>query len=525
MGRVFRITLLLIISLVVFSCAQVVAPTGGEKDKIPPEVIGSSPENGQKNFTETEIIISFDEYIKLLKLKDELIVSPPLKYSLITKIKGKDLIIEIKDTLKENTTYVLNFGNAIVDLRENNPLPNFTYVFSTGNEIDSLSISGRIINSFDAKVEKDVLFMLYAAEEDSLPLKELPNYIGRTDKEGLFNVGNIKAGSYKVFALKDGNKNYLFDRPDENIAFDTNRIDINSNVEFFNMYLFEEDNAIQFVKDQKETGANVIFNFNRVFDTITFEGLDTNLAEISFIKQIGENKESISIWFKEMDKVKTRLIVSDLNKFTDTISVKIDSSFKKLGLSISSNANYFKPTELQFRSPLKSFNKDLIKVFDRDSLEVELSFQLSENNSSMELNYERNQDSTYSVLILPGAFTDYYNRTNDTLQKSFRFNSEKDFGTLKLNLNSSIQEPKLIQLLDVQGTILRESEIKNSEVLFKNLVPGKYRLKCILDRNNNGQWDTGEYLNKLMPEKVILFEEEVSIRSNWDKELTWNIEL
>ena len=133
--------LFFIISFLLIACAQVVAPTGGEKDILAPEVLKMQPENEQTNFTAKEIVIFFNEYVKLSRLKDELIISPPLKYDLGTKIKGRSLILNIKDTLKENTTYVLNFGNSIVDIRENNPIPDFKYVFSTGNEIDTSSIT------------------------------------------------------------------------------------------------------------------------------------------------------------------------------------------------------------------------------------------------------------------------------------------------------------------------------------------------------------------------------------------------
>lgn len=525
MNKVLRGLLIFTIGLLIASCAQVVAPTGGEKDVTPPSILEYKPENGQLNFEGNEIKLTFDEYVKLQKLKDELIVSPPLKYNLQTKTRGKELSFTIKDTLKENTTYVFNFGNAIVDIRENNPLSDFSYVFSTGNEIDTLSISGRIINAYDAKVEKGVLFMLYDTYTDSLPLKELPTYIGRTDEEGHYHIANIKEGVYKAFALKDGNKNYLFDRGDEEIAFDTSLVEIKDDKENLNFYLFQEDKEKQFVKDQKEKGANVVLNFNRAFDTISIVGLDTNLESISYLQQIGKNKDSVSLWFKEMNKEKIKLIVSDLKDYQDTISVKVDSASQKLKVNFPGRFDYFKPIKLGFSSPIKQYNADKIIVLDSDSMPLKFSLDLSSNSSELILDFERKQDSVYSILVLPDAFANYYDRTNDTLEKRFSFNSERDFGNLYISLNSLIQEPKLIQLLDGKGQVLHETFINDSSISFEHLKPGKYRLKCILDENNNGKWDTGDYLNKVMPEKIILFKEEISIRSNWDKEITWNIEL
>ena len=147
--------------LLLSACAQVVAPTGGDRDLTPPEVMSLVPENQSLNFNANSFTLEFDEYVVLRKLKEQLLVSPPLKYSLESKTKGKNLIFTIKDTLKENTTYVFNFGNAIVDLNEGNPLSNFQYVFSTGPVIDSLSFSGKVVDAFDLTAEKDAVLLLY----------------------------------------------------------------------------------------------------------------------------------------------------------------------------------------------------------------------------------------------------------------------------------------------------------------------------------------------------------------------------
>ncbi len=507
------------------ACAQVVAPTGGEKDITPPEILLMEPQNEALNFSGNEIVLSFDEFVKVQKLKEQLIISPPLKYSLITKVKGKQLTIEIQDTLKENTTYVMNFGNSIVDVRENNPIPNFTIVFSTGNEIDSLSVSGRIINSFDAKVEKDVLFMLYKENIDSIPLLELPIYIARTDEEGLFTVSNVKAGTYKVFALKDANTNYIYDRPTELIAFDTLELEIKENIDRFNMYLFQEDKELQYVKDISEKGSNIILNYNRKFDTTLLSGLDTNLSKILKKIQIGHNQDSVSLWFNQMNKEQINLVVSDGIDFTDTIKFRVDSSYRKLKVETLSGSDFFKPIKLGFRTPVAAFDTAKIQIYGPDSILIPFTANLSENQSKLIIDFEKQQVSAYQLFILPETFQDIYGKTNDTLQKSIQLNTERDFGNLKINLNSTLGGPKIIQLLNNNGDVLRETPIENAVVDFKYLKPGKYRLKCILDKNGNGQWDTGEYLTKLMPEKVILFDEEISIRSNWDKEINWNIEL
>lgn len=512
------------IAVVLISCAQVVSPTGGEKDVTPPKVLSLTPENEQTNFKAAEIKISFDEFVKFVRLKEELIVSPPLKYDLQTKIKGKEITIAIKDTLKENTTYVLNFGNSICDIRENNPLPNFSYVFSTGSEIDTLSVSGRIIQAYNSKVEKGVLVMLYDADEDSLPLKELPTYIARTDENGLYKIGNVKAGKYKTFALKDENKNYLFDRKTENIAFDTSMLVVNDNIEKLNFYLFQENHEKQFVKSQKEQTSNVTLNFNLPFDSIQIRGLDTNIEEVLKVKEIGVNKDSVSLWFNEMDNQRMKLIVHDYKTLNDTITVKVDSANKKLKIEMPATHNFFRKLEFTTNTPINEIDISKIKILQKDSTAIEFSYGFKHNRNQLYLAFNHQQDSNYAISFLPGAFIDFYGKTNDSLKKKVKFNAEKEFGNLTINIHSSIQDDKLLQLLNHKGDVIKMVNIGAESVLFKHLNPGNYRLRCIVDRNKNGAWDTGNYILRQLPEKTILLEEEINVRANWDKEIKWEIE-
>jgi len=202
-----------------FSCAQQGSLTGGAKDEKPPEVVSSVPANFTTHFKSDHIEISFNEYFDLKDIAKQLVVSPPMTKKPDFKVKGKKLEINFKDSLQPNRTYAINFGAALVDLNEGNPIKNFQFVFSTGSTIDSLQAGGRVIQALDNKPAEDVLVMLYNGNADSLPLKTTPLYLSRTDKEGKFTLKNLASGSYKIFALKDGNNNLMFDQPTEAMAF------------------------------------------------------------------------------------------------------------------------------------------------------------------------------------------------------------------------------------------------------------------------------------------------------------------
>jgi len=201
-------------------CAQQGAPTGGPQDETPPDVVKTEPQNYSANFKAKRIEITFDEYLDMANFTQELVVSPPMETQPEIRMRRKTLIIEFEEELKEDVTYTFNFGEAIKDLNERNVLLNYEYVFSTGATLDSLSVKGTLKNAFDLTVpETPINVMLYTELADTMPLKQIPYYVGRTDKEGNFAVNNLRRGVYKLFVLKDGNNNFLFDLPSEQIAF------------------------------------------------------------------------------------------------------------------------------------------------------------------------------------------------------------------------------------------------------------------------------------------------------------------
>ncbi len=343
--------LVLAFALLIYGCAQQGAPTGGPKDEHPPVVLKSIPENYATNFNAKKITITFDEYLDMANFTQELVVSPPMEEKPEIRLRNKQLIIEFEEDLKEEVTYTFNFGEGIKDLNEKNVLLNYEFVFSTGNYLDSLSVKGTVKNAYDLSIpENPINVMLYRELEDSIPLKQIPYYVGRADKEGNFAVNNLKDGIYKMFVLKDGNNNFLFDMPDEKIAFldssltvdgdyfrkillesgvydstdlqmkplindiDTTGMSLDSvqvlldslaqarpdfNTLYVDLYMFTEESNNQFISEYKRDDKRKIellfnipltdsFAFQPVFpDTLTMDDL---------IYEIGQNRDSLTIW-------------------------------------------------------------------------------------------------------------------------------------------------------------------------------------------------------------------------------------
>lgn len=224
MRAIFRLSGLVFIALIAARCAQISNPSGGPKDITAPVVLGTSPLNGSANFDGDKFTIYFDEFIELDNISQKAMLSPPTDKLPEFKLKGKSLQVKFQEELKPNTTYSVYFGDAIVDITERNPLLNFTYIFSTGTTVDSMSILGQVLNSFDLTPAEEIFVLLYKDNNDTLPLDSLllavkPFYLSKTDVNGKFQLNGLSNEPYLMFAVKDLNGNYYYDQPGEEIAF------------------------------------------------------------------------------------------------------------------------------------------------------------------------------------------------------------------------------------------------------------------------------------------------------------------
>ncbi|MEO0902393.1 MAG: Ig-like domain-containing protein [Bacteroidota bacterium] len=267
------------IGLVLWQCARRGNPTGGPEDVTPPELIRTEPDNFSTEFTSKSIRLYFDEYIKLEDVQNQLIISPPLKNLPEIKPQGgvsKYVEVILKDTLKENTTYTLNFGQSIVDNNEGNPNSFLTYVFSTGTYIDSLTLSGAVKDAYNRKADEFISVMLYeidTAFTDSTVFKKPPNYISNTlDSLPIFELKNLKEGKYKLVAIKDLNKNNLFDQRQDKIGFVEDTITLPTD-SIYLLNLFQETPNYSASVPSYVAKNRIIFGYQGLQEEISIESL------------------------------------------------------------------------------------------------------------------------------------------------------------------------------------------------------------------------------------------------------------
>jgi len=524
-----------IIILVSYQCAQRGNPTGGPKDITAPELTRAEPPNMTTNFKGQKIRLYFNELVKLKDIQKQLIISPPLKNSPVLSPIGnanKYVEITIKDTLAPNTTYTLNFGQGIVDNNEENPKSFFTYVFSTGDYIDSLELKGVVKDAFNKKPDDFISVMLYKIDTsytDSTIYKRPPNYITNTlDSAIIFKLNNLKEGKYALFGVKDAANNNLFDQKTDKIAFVKDTINLPTD-SIYLLTLFKEIPDYSVAVPTMEASNKISFGYYGEGSDISINTLTEIPDTVKTIITKERGKDTLNFWFTpyEMDSLIFTLTNEKL-KVRDTFKVKSRKvAFDSLKISMSQNGNieFDKPINLLSNTPLIRFDSTKIKLMDKDSIEIAVNVKLDSLRNLLNFDFKIDPDQNYRMELIPGAVTDFFETTNDSVAFSFKTKSLADYGNLTLNLNSnSIVYPIIVQLTNEKGELQREIYATEPQVYtFDNLNPGKYQARVIFDLNGNGKWDTGNLLKKIQPEKISYYPALIELRANWEKIETFNL--
>lgn len=540
-------------------CANIGQLKGGPKDTKPPQIVKAlSTPNLQTNFKKQPIILTFDEWVKLEDVFNQVVVSPPLNERPEVILKGKKLFIKFADdeVLRENATYTINFGDAIKDITEGNAAKSLRFVFSTGPVIDSLEVTARVVDAITGLPTEGVILMLYDNLADSVVRKLKPFYFGKTDKEGFTRIENVRAGTFKVFALKDLDLNYLFNQDSESIGFPDSTLTISSNNKnFIKKDTTTRSDSLQRITDSiaaantslkirlfeprksfkingRETDkygvVKLIFNQEVKKADVTFDDVKQNaFTEIS--------RDTLLIWYNQPDDTPWSIYFKG-EKQTDTIRIrprgKVD--FMKRGrlipLSITSQIikTPTKSVEIAFNYPIKNIdsnsNNSLIKLIDTSKNAIPLSIKV-DSVSKRKLIFEApwKDGQQYQLTILPNALTDIYGFKNDSIISKITILNKKEFGNIILTIKQLDKGKSYIcQVLSGTGLVEEAFFIDNAssfEKRFENMRPDQYSFKIIEDLNKNRLWDTGDYDSKKQPERIFLQKSTEALRADWDLEM------
>lgn len=533
-GNFLYVIFLLLFSLSFIDCAKRGNPEGGPRDTIPPVIVRSAPENYSTQFKENEIRIHFDEYIKLKNLQQQLIISPPLDNPPTIEPFGTARFIRIvfNDTLRENTTYSINFGNSIVDNNEENPFEFFKYVFSTGSYIDSLKVLGSISDAKKIKPEENVTVMLYEVDEnytDSIIFKKKPYYVSNTQRNpDFFSIENIKEGKYLLIALKDNNNNYTFEPKVDKIGFVDGFINVPTDTTF-HLSLFREIPKYKFVSAVSINSRKIQFGFEGVGDSIKIELLSETPDDFSYTLLREPRKDSLNYWFSQnFERDSLFFKVSNLG-VVDTVKVRLSKApVDTLSLSALKTGviAFDEPVEIGANIPIKTIKKEKIAIIDKDSTEVNFNMDFNQFHNIIFLDFEKKEREVYTITFLPEAVTDFFGVVNDTITFKTNTRTAADYGFLSFSTVNPKSYPIIVQLVTENGDVRKEHYARNEETsfYFENINPGNYYVRIIYDENENGKWDTGNFLKRLQPEEVIYFPKLLDIRANWTLNETFVLE-
>jgi uncharacterized protein (DUF2141 family) len=530
-NRFYNTLFFISIALIIASCANRGSPSGGDKDVLPPEIIKSEPENYSTNFKGKEIRIYFNEYIKTKNLSKQLVVSPPMNTQPdITPLGSakKYITIKIFDTLQPNTTYAFNFGNSIVDNNEDNAFKYYRYVFSTGDYIDSLSVKGSIKDALNFEVDDFVsvgLFAIDSTYNDSIVYKTQPNYITNTlDSTTNFKIENIKSGKYMLRALKDENGDNKFQQKTEKIAFYETPITLPADTsKTFELKLFAEAPNYRASKPYLVAGEKIVFGYEGDYKNTKIALLSKVTDSFKGRYYKDEKTDSLLYYYTPKLKVDSLLFKISNNKVIDTFTVRIKDKARDtllLKYNPKGNIGIEKDFYVTANIPFESIDESKISIRNKDSVLVDFKTAYDSLKNSYALKFNKTADNQYKIQVLPNAFKDLFENTNDTLNYSVRTQTEYKYFNSRIILENA-KYPVIVQLTDYKYEVVAEQYITEQQPIdFKFLDPKDFYLRVIYDSNKNGKYDTGDYLKGIQPERVSYHPEIIEGTAGFDEVTT-----
>lgn len=468
-GLISSLIVLLIVFISVISgpgCANIVPPEGGPRDTIPPVLLKVSPGDSSRNFTGKTIVFTFDEFIDVQNIQENLLISPLPKVNPSVDFKLKTVTVRIKDSLEANTTYSFDFGKAVKDFTEGNPVRDLSYTFSTGSNFDSLELQGNVLLAENGKIDTTLIVMLHTNSNDSAVVTSKPRYIAKLDSKGNFRFKNLPAKTFYIYALKDEG-GYRYNSDKQLFAFADKPVTIESKTAPVTLYAFAARPAT--TTAPTTTASLNIGNRGRRLTT------ETDDKRLKYKTSITGNQQDL------------------LTKFFMT-----------------------------FEQPLRSFDTSKIRLYTDSTYDRVAAYQFKKDstNRKIVLDVEWKENTLYHIILDKDFADDSLGKKllkTDTL--SFRTKKLGEYGSLKIKFRN-LQIDKNPVLLFMQGETLYQSyPLTGPDFSQQLFLPGEFELRILSDRNKNGKWDPGEFFGKhIQPEIVKPVERKISVKAAWQNE-------
>lgn len=540
--RVFLFNLILLSLLVALTgCAKQGFPSGGPKDSAPPKALGSTPPNETRHFDRQQFYIEFDEYVVLKDADNNVLVSPPLKQKAEYTTKGKGVQVKIKDTLQENTTYLFQFKGAIADYTEGNVLQSYEYVFSTGETMDTMMVAGRLENARDGKPWKESLTVAaYSVENgeengegDTVALYKQPDFVTRSDDSGFFAFHYIPAGSYRMVAFADGDRN-LRVGDNEAVAYDSRAFAAADSIDSTaipTLYVSAPDR-----RQQRVLKADFVKRGHITIVTLLpMQAPQLTGEETEW--RLNAKRDTMTVWCLNEQCDSTVIVLNDSAlSLNDTLKLRLRRPRRSMpGTMPHSNAlavtpmcegnrAYYDDLRIAFANPVS-------KVADNATAEVMLLKDSSVRNYPVVLDSSGimaridaslTAGEKYRMRLHDSLFTDIYGHSYDSLNIEL---TPKDYGILTLHVTNSTGYNLVVEVLDKRDTVVQRQTVVGGRgtLRFSHLPAAEYRLRAVLDYDDDGRWTPVDYRRQRQPEECVMFDKTLQLREKWEMEEKWEI--
>jgi len=452
-------------------------------------------------------VLTFSEYVRLNNIQNELIISPYLDEQPEVYLKGKKVVVKLSESLKKNTTYSFNFGNAIGDNTENNLAENLTYVFSTGSFIDSLTISGKVTDSTNGQAVKEAFVFLYDSTQDSLVFKQQPDYLCKTNENGFFEFKHLPKKTFQLAALHNSTNNLIYDSDNEQLAFYSDLIYPEDSLSLSHrLLLYQPVSPKQWqLEIPKDTGIFKLFVQNIDTPVLKVISDSTQFYHYSY----NYEQDSIEAFYSTSKKV-AQFAFLDTDSLLDTLRIKqtkadsLPDNFKFQCWGADKNQfNLFieKPLQLASKYPIESMDTGRFQIKKDSVIMKEATFSININNPRIiDIQALWNAESAYQIAFNDSAVTTIFNQTNqaDTLMLS-----PLTYTQIELSLtNGDSLTTYIAELYEGKNKFLMMQDMDSLKTTFNKVLPGIYTIRVIEDLNRNGKWNKGIY-DILQPEQVF----------------------
>ncbi len=604
-----NLLLCLLALLLTAACASIGNPDGGRFDETPPRVVGSSPADGAVNVSKRKVQILFDEYIKLEKASEKVVISPPQIEPANVRADGKRVKVDFYDSLRANTTYTIDFSDAIEDNNEGNPMGQYTFSFSTGDVIDTMQVSGRVLNAADLEPIKGIMVGLYPADStwnDTLFRTRPFLRVSRTNGEGRFTIKGVKDGAYRVRALEDKDGDFVFSQKNERVAFDTTvyvtgsfpdvRMDTvwrdslwydSIRVVPYTHYTPDDVLLLAFLEDGQERhllktaypeptsftfyftapsdstprikGLNfdercLVADASLKNDTVTFWVTDTALIhrqdtlsmilsymetdtlgqlvvtndtldlspKTTYAKIAAERSKQIEAWEKDRERRQKKAKKPLPYEENPYERIWLEAGFKPSGsLAPNQNVRYLA------KEPILEVDTTKIHFYvkkDTDWLPAPFLFMPEERSAKSYMLYaEWEPGQKYRFVMDTAAVVSVLEHESKSVRQEFHVRAVEEYGSIFIHVISP-DTGVVVQLLSKNDKVEAQQRTdKDGNADFFFMKPGEYYMRCYVDANGNGQWDTGDYASGLQPERVYYFGKPLPLKAQWDLRQDWDI--